>query len=96
MDNYSTGLYVDLNSNLHGEGYFSESIPYVEIGYIQYSFKTLDQVKRSICSRIDNVIKDADFKIVHQLNGKDTKRYLTLINEMIEKYPNKFNYLIDN
>ncbi len=46
-----------------------------------YEFKKLKQVQRSIKSLIDYCVRDAKFKLVRQPNGKDTKRFLKVINE---------------
>lgn len=58
---------------------FEESRQMVTIKKDCFQFKTLTQTRRSITSLIDYCIRDAKFKLVHQPNGKDSKRFMKVI-----------------
>lgn len=81
-----TALQVDFETSDVNEEYNycgdcgrSDSAPEVIINYVKFSFPKLVSVKKSIKSRIDNMLRDAKFKFVHQAGGKDVRRYLEII-----------------
>ena len=67
-------------------GDYGEEEPCVEVTTDSYVFKQLNHVKRLIhgCS-IDNMLRDASWKLQHQPNSKDAKRYLNIIEHYSSK-----------
>ena len=47
----------------------------------EFKFKDLQCVKQSIKSTVNYCIRDAKFKLVHQPKGKDSKRFLKIIED---------------
>lgn len=84
-----TALQVDFDvSDINGEYNYcsdcgrSDSAAEVTISYIKFSFPKLSSVKKYIKYRIDNMLRDAKFKFVHQAGGKDVLRYLEIIDKV--------------
>jgi hypothetical protein len=91
MGCYSDRLSVDIGATCDCDNAYSDAQPYVAITYSQYSFSVLAQVKISVERRIRYTLGDAKFKLANQPNGKDTKMYLSIIEEAKAKHPNKFS-----
>lgn len=80
--NLNLNFYSELDCNCEqgcycGEGYGQ----FAQITKEEFTFKTLAQVRRYLNSLVNYCIRDAKFKLVHQPNGKDTKRYLKVIED---------------
>jgi hypothetical protein len=70
---------LQAEADLDSSEYFQSCEPVVTIFSIRYQFKKVSSTKRLISGRIKNLLSEAKFKLAHQPNGKDTKRFLKII-----------------
>ena len=72
-DEYDTGF---SNCSDCGRG---DTVPVVSIKYDSWSFASFASIKRWNKSSIEQTVRDAKFKFVHQAGGKDVRRYMSWI-----------------
>lgn len=85
MTKYCYDFKVNFFSDWEGEGYdIDYTDPYADVTYKTYKMKTAKMCKSFCNTHIKMVVRDAKFKLVHQPNGKDTKRFLKII-EIVRK-----------
>jgi hypothetical protein len=78
-----TALEIEFDFDSEENGYdgieYGTIQPFAHVFHHHYSFSSLSVCKKRINGNIKNTIRDAQFKFQHQFNGKDVKRYLTII-----------------
>jgi hypothetical protein len=84
---YSTipEMTLDADAETDGSERFLDCTPTITIESHRYKFLRLDRAKSTIRSSIDYMLRDADFKIDHQPNGKDARWYLGIIQKELNK-----------